>query len=353
MERVRFLLSSRLRSTSLFTRIAIGNAVVIVFGAIAGTLLTRHLTDVAADFWLIVLFATLGIALSVAVNFWIIRAALKPLHELRQMVENIQSGTSTVESLVLTNPDPDLELLAAALSSLIRQLDTSNRWLRMLSERAINAQEEERKRIARSLHDDTGQALSMLIINLERLENRITENNADLKVQVSKARRLAVSILNELRKIISGLRPSILDDLGLIPAIRWYARTNLEHAGINVLIDAPDEEIDLPGVLKTTLFRITQEAVSNIIRHSQACNAAISLTNNEKQVYLVIEDDGQGFNMQRALREATEEHHWGLIGIQERVDLVGGEFRVTPGPGGGTRLEVSAPLVLRRELVDG
>jgi two-component system sensor histidine kinase UhpB len=352
LARLRQTLSSRLRSTTLFTRIAVGNAVVIIFGAIAGTLLTRHLTDVAADIWLIFIFATIGLSISVAVNFWIIHAALTPLKDLRQIVDGIQAGTKGVDDLKLTNPDPDLELLASALGSLITQLEASNRWLRTLSKRTINAQEEERKRIARSLHDDTGQALSMLIINLERLEHLLS-HNAELKDQVSNAHKLAAGILDELRKIISGLRPSILDDLGLISAIRWYARTNLEQAGINIVIDAPDEEFNLPGVLKTTLFRITQEAVSNIIRHSQAQNAMISLTKNEKQVYLFIEDDGKGFDIQKVLDGATKEHHWGLVGIQERVDLVGGEFRVKAAHRSGTRMEVTAPIIPRSELVDG
>lgn len=353
LARLRQTLSSRLKSTTLFTRIAVGNAAVIIFGAVAGTLLTRHLTDAAADIWLIFLFASIGISISVVVNFWIIHAALSPLKDLRQIVDGIQEGTKGVDDLILTNPDPDLELLASALGSLIKQLEASNRWLRTLSKRTINAQEEERKRIARSLHDDTGQALSMLIINLERLENRLSDDEAEIKNQINNARKLGSGILDELRKIISGLRPSILDDLGLISAIRWYARTNLEQAGINVIFDVPDEELKLPGVLKTTLFRITQEALSNIIRHAQAQNAVIRLTKNEKQVYLLIEDDGKGFDIQKILDAATKEHHWGLVGIQERVDLVGGEFRITPGPRGGTRMEILAPIIFSSEFVDG
>jgi two-component system, NarL family, sensor histidine kinase UhpB len=348
--RIRQRINDRLRSTTLFTRIALGNAIVIVFGAIAGTLLTRHLTDVAADIWLIIFFATLGIWLSVVVNFWIIRTALKPLHELRRIVEGIQVGSASVEQLNLTNPDPDIELLATALSSLITQLESSNQRLRALSERAIHVQEEERKRIARSLHDDTGQALSTLIFNLERLENRFHESESEMRDQVGNARKLAANMLNELRKVISGLRPSVLDDLGLIPAIRWYARTNLEGAGVNVTIDAREEGFELPGGLSTTLFRISQEAVANIIRHAQAKNVLISLKKNEKQVYLVIKDDGRGFDPSQALDEATRVQHWGLLGIQERADLIGGEFRISSAPAGGSLLEVIFPIEPSNEI---
>jgi two-component system sensor histidine kinase UhpB len=351
--RIRQRFFDLLRSTSLFTRIALGNAIVIVIGAVAGTLLTRHLTDAAADIWLITLFATLGILLSVAVNFWIIRTALKPLHELRSLVGEIQTGIATIDQLQLTNPDPDIDLLAAALVSLIKQIEKSNQSLRALSENAINAQEDERKRIARSLHDDTGQALSMLIINLERLENRLSNDELEVKDQVSKTRNLAANTLNELRKIISGLRPSILDDLGLVPAIRWYARSNLEGAGVKVMIDAPEEGFELSGGLRTTLFRISQEAIGNILRHAQAHNVWLKLQKNEKQVYLSIKDDGQGFNPSNVLSEATKAQHWGLIGIQERVDLIGGEFRISSQAGEGSHLEIIIPLNSNHEIEDG
>jgi two-component system, NarL family, sensor histidine kinase UhpB len=350
---IRQRIEDRLKSTTLFTRIAIGNAVVIVVGAIAGTLLTRHLTDVAADIWLIILFAALGIGLSVAVNFWLIRTALRPLDELRSIVYGIQQGSATVEELKLTNPDPDIELLAAAMGSLIKQLESSNLRLRALSERAIHVQEEERKRIARSLHDDTGQALSTLIIKLERLENRLPGNEPDLKDQVSSAGKLASGTLNELRKVITGLRPSILDDLGLIPAMRWYARTNLEAAGVNVTMDAEEEGSELPGSLSTTLFRITQEAVNNIIRHAQAKNVQLCLKRNEKHVYLQIKDDGVGFDPSKEFDEATKLQHWGLIGIRERADLIGGDFRISSIPPDGTLMEVIIPLEPKSEIEDG
>jgi two-component system sensor histidine kinase UhpB len=335
----------RIKRTPIFYRIAIGNAVIIIIGAIGGTLLTHLLTDIAADLSLIVLFASIGILISLVLNFVIIQAALHPLRELRQIVNRIQEGQAEVNQLAFDDTDPDIHQLTKALNSLISQLETSNQQLRVLSERAINAQEEERKRIARSLHDDTGQSLSTLLINLERLEKHIPVDNNELVSRLSSIRQMTASSLDGLRSIIYDLRPAILDDLGLLPAIRWYARSNLEEAGIQVELNFPDELPTLPPRLTTTLFRITQEGVNNIIRHSQAKNASITLRTQENEVYLQIKDDGHGFDPAQGYNEAIRMQHWGLVGIQERIDLVGGKMRITSDPEHGSTLQVNVPLL--------
>lgn len=346
-------LYTRLKRTPIFYRIAIGNAVIIVAGAIIGTVLTRLLTNIAATLWHFVLFASIGIVISLILNFTIIQAALHPLLELRQIVKRIQAGQAEVAQLALEDTDPDIHRLTLALNSLITQLETSNQQLRVLSERAINAQEDERKRIARSLHDDTGQSLSTLIINLERLENHLPADPGELVDRLRSTRQMAAESLECLRSIIYDLRPAILDDLGLLPAIRWYARTNLEGAGIQVELIFPDELPFLSQPLTTTLFRISQEGVNNIIRHSHAKNACISLGVQENEVYLQIKDDGHGFEPNVLRNEAIEMQHWGLIGIQERVELVGGKMSISSDPAHGTILLVKVPLLRSEVLIDG
>jgi signal transduction histidine kinase len=156
-----------------------------------------------------------------------------------------------------------------------------------------------------------------------------------------------------LRSIIYDLRPAILDDLGLLPAIRWYAQTNLEEAGIQVKLDFPDELPTLLQPLTTTLFRVAQEGVNNIIRHSGAKNVSISIGAHENDVYLRIQDDGHGFNPAQIGTNAIEMQHWGLIGIQERIELVGGKMSVTSDPEHGTTLQVTAPLMRSEALIHG
>jgi two-component system sensor histidine kinase UhpB len=337
-------LQARLSRIPLYSRIAIGNSIIIVAGAIGGTLLIHRFTKQGVELLSMLLFVMVGIAISVLLNVWIVRAALHPLLELRRFVDSIESGLVCDESIALSNPDPDTSQLAASLGSLINKLEVGNRQLRQISERAIHAQEAERKRIALSLHDDTGQALTTLIINLERLEDRIADRDAETKSRLSEARMLALDTLNELRKIIHDLRPAILDDLGLAPAIRWYARSNLEAAGIQAEVHVPEEPLALSPELNTTLFRIAQEAINNVVRHSGAARAEISLGLHEGEVWLCIEDDGRGFNAAGDQGEAIRLQHWGLVGIQERVELVGGCFNLASEPGRGSLLQVTVPL---------
>ena len=326
---------------SLFQRIVIGNAIIIIFGAVIGTLVTRHLAQQAADLWLITLFAAGGIALSLLINSWIVGAALNPLRDLGRLAKSLQSGNPMVE---LKNPDPYTTRVAETLHSLFLQLEERNRELHALSERAINAQEEERRTIAQSLHDDTGQALSMLIIHLDRIDEHIQPKQTELKKQVADARTLSANSLTELRRILSGLRPAILDDLGLVPAIRWFARTSLEQVGIRVIIKAPSIPLELSPAITTTLFRIVQEAVGNIVRHAGAEFVTIVLQLNQDMVQLRVEDDGRGFNPGNTSRDAIELQKLGLLGIRERAELLGGKVEIESAPQKGTRLQVSIPL---------
>jgi two-component system, NarL family, sensor histidine kinase UhpB len=334
----------RLYRLSLFQRIAIGNGAIITFGAVIGTLVTRHLAQQATDWWLITLFAGGGIVLSLAINFRIVAAALRPLRDLGRLAKRLQSGDPSLEAPRLKNPDPYTLRMAETLQSLFLQLEERNRELHALSERAINVQEEERRAIAQSLHDDTGQALSMLIIHLDRLDERITPRQKELKKQVAEARALAADSLTELRRILSGLRPAILDDLGLVPAIRWFARTNLEQVGVNVVVKAPGTPLDLSPAVTTTLFRIVQEAVNNIVRHADASSVTIVLQLNGDGVQLRVEDDGRGFDPGGVSRDAVELQKLGLLGIRERAELLGGEVQIESAPEQGTRLQVSIPL---------
>jgi two-component system sensor histidine kinase UhpB len=339
-----YRLKQRLPYLSIFHKIVIGNSIIIILGAVGGTILTRLLTNKAADLSLIVIFAIIGSTLSVLTNSWIISTALKPLSDLRQVVNQIHTGNAHLDIDQLQVADPDIREFARVLQDLLLQLEERNQKLRALSERAITAQEEERKNIARSLHDDTGQALSMLIINLERLENRLPIGDTELRPKLETSRKLASDSLAELRKIVYGLRPSMLDDLGLIPAIRWYSRSILEGNGVQVRISLPEEPFELPAHLATTLFRIAQEGINNIMRHAGAKTTDICLTFESQGVHLRIQDDGQGFDPQLIAGSVVNLQHLGLLGMQERAELVGGKVTVESGLGRGTQLNVFVPL---------
>jgi two-component system sensor histidine kinase UhpB len=295
---------------------------------------------------LILVFAVAGILLSLGINFFIVNAALRPLNDLGQLAQEVnQAGDSRSVQPVkrFENADPSTAHLAATLQSLFIHLQERNEELRAITERAITAQEAERKAIAQSLHDDTGQALTLLAIQLDRIDERIPAEQLDLKKQVAEARQLTSVTLTELRRILSGLRPAILDDLGLVPAIRWYARANLESAGVHVIFKAPNTSVDLPSTVSTTLFRIAQEAINNIVRHAHANIATIVLKLDNGQVQLLVEDDGCGFDQDRVSQDAVQVNQLGLIGVRERAQLLGGMVTIESLPGKGSRLFAVIP----------
>jgi two-component system sensor histidine kinase UhpB len=343
---LRFLSNLRLRflRVPILTRVLVGNSAVIILGAIGGTLITRHLAMIG-DIKLILLFATLGIFVTLLLNFWIIRTALRPMEELRSVVEQVGLGQPAITKSLERYTEPDIHRLVVVINSMLTSLMKRTAQLRALSERAINAQEEERRRIARGLHDDTAQALSTLIIQLERLEVALPSDMPDLRIQCSNTRQLATDTLEELRKIIWDLRPSILDDLGLLPAIRWYARSNLEKAGVGVKFEFSNENIRLDSSLETTLFRIAQEAVNNILNHADASKVTIRLRQLNARACLEVEDDGRGFDVNQAAGQALSRKQLGLLGIEERASLVGGKIEVDSSPGRGTRVHVCVPLL--------
>lgn len=328
--------------TSIFNRVLVGNSVIIIFGAVAGTMITRQMT-LFGNIWLILLFSFVGILITLFVNRLIIQTALYPLHELGDAIEKVHSGQINLPDSLKNYKDPDIHRLVINIDSMLNRMANYTSQLQAISERAINAQEEERVRIARSLHDDTAQSISMLIIHLERLGTFIPADRPDITHYIADAQNVATKLLENLRKIIWDLRPSILDDLGLFSAIRWFARTNLEKTGIKVDFSA-SEVMRLPSHLETMFFRIAQEAISNILRHANASKVSIRLWRADTHIWLEIKDDGRGFDIGKTTDGAVDRKQLGLLGIQERVSLVGGEVNIASIPGSGTCLQVHIPL---------
>jgi two-component system, NarL family, sensor histidine kinase UhpB len=328
---------------SIFDRVLIGNSIIIIFGAVAGTIVTRQMT-LLGNVRLILLFSFVGILITLLVNRAIIRTALYPLHELGNALEQVDSGQINIPDSLKNYQDPDIHRLIIAIDSMLMRIANHTSQLQAISERAINAQEEERVRIARSLHDDTAQSISMLIIHLERLGKLVPENAPEITRYISDAQNVATKLLENLRKIIWDLRPSILDDLGLFSAIRWYARTNLEKAGMKVDFQASNDITRLPSHLETMLFRIAQEAISNILRHANADKVSIHLWKDAEQIGLEIKDDGRGFDIEKTAGGAVDRKQLGLLGIQERASLVHGGVNIESSPESGTCLRVHIPL---------
>jgi signal transduction histidine kinase len=212
-----------------------------------------------------------------------------------------------------------------------------------LFRRVVAAQEAERQRIARDLHDETGQSLTAIGMGLRGLSGKLSSRNKEALGTIHKLESLNADALKELQRLISDLRPSHLDDLGLPAALRWYAGRIQEHSPISVRVDIVGEESDLDEAAKIAIFRIIQESLNNIIKHAHASHANIYLRFEEKNVRINVRDNGIGFDLERAKQQHASRPSLGLAGMQERAALLGGIVSVQSRPGYGTEVEALIP----------
>jgi len=213
-----------------------------------------------------------------------------------------------------------------------------------LLERAVAAQEEERKRIARELHDDTGQMLTALAVGLGAVEQTMPVNPQKAERQVTELKNVTMRAIENLRQFVSDLRPSLLDDMGLVSAVRWYTQQFSERTSVRAEFESLGTKRRLPTQVETVLFRIAQEALNNVGRHARATHASVKLEFGADAVTLTVADDGAGFDVSKVMGKHTERRAWGLLGVQERVELVGGKFTLEAEPGRGTPLVVEIPV---------
>ncbi len=209
----------------------------------------------------------------------------------------------------------------------------------------FSIQEEERRRIARELHDETSQILASLSANLEAAVGMLPPGAKKTEAILRKTQTLSINVLDELHKLIYKLRPTLLDDLGLVAAIGWLVDNNLRTAGIIGNFKTTGRVRRLPPQLETMLFRVIQEAVSNITRHAHAKSTDISLGFNKSLIRVHIRDDGRGFDVEEAISSKDRPRGLGLLGMKERVELMNGTLGIRSRPGsGGTEINIEIPL---------
>jgi signal transduction histidine kinase len=209
--------------------------------------------------------------------------------------------------------------------------------MKKLSARLVSAQEEERRAISRELHDEVGQSLSALLMEAGNAVARVPMDSAEVRRHVESIKRLAEASVNVIRNMTLLLRPSMLDDFGLVPALEWQAREVSKRTGLRVHVAADETESELPDDLRTCIYRVVQEALHNCARHSHARSVKVVVKQEPHRIVLTVEDDGSGFDSRRT-------RGLGLVGMQERVNHLGGAFEITSKPGAGTKVEVELPL---------
>jgi signal transduction histidine kinase len=209
--------------------------------------------------------------------------------------------------------------------------------------RVVLAQETERQRVARDLHDATGQSLTALGLGLRSVSSQLKQDPAKAETNLFQLENMVENALVELQRLISDLRPSHLDDLGLAATLRWYIGEIQKRVPMDIKLDVIGDEYQLPGEVRTAMFRITQEALTNILKHAQASVVLVELNFRSDSVYVCVDDNGQGFDTSRLGK--TIRPSWGILGMRERVTLLGGEFRIFSMPGKGTRVEIEIPVI--------
>jgi signal transduction histidine kinase len=216
-------------------------------------------------------------------------------------------------------------------------VDLSERIARDSLRRVVETQELERRRLARELHDETGQALTSILLGLKSLEERTEDASA--RASIEELRGLVVSTLQDVRRLAVELRPSALDDFGLVAALERLADSFAEQTGISVDFQAALADERLPDESETALYRIVQESLTNVVKHARARRVSILLTRRDGSVKAVVEDDGQGFDP-----AAAGDGGFGLVGMRERLALLGGRLEIESAPEAGTTVAAEVPV---------
>ncbi len=238
--------------------------------------------------------------------------------------------------------------LGAAFSEMSEELKRKEEMRARLLAKVIGAQEEERKRIARELHDETSQALTSLMVGLRFIED--SADTADVRRKTTELRALAAQTLDEVHHLATELRPSLLDDLGLVAAIQRYAKEYSNNMNINVDTHVSGlSELHLPSEIEIAAYRIIQEALTNVAKYADARNVSVVLRHRDSKLVVVIEDDGRGFDVVSVMASPNQEK-LGLFGMYERASLIGGKLTIESQPGEGTTIFLEVPLPLTGEV---
>ena len=306
----------------------------------------------------LLVFGGVGFLVTLGVAWFTTRRVARPARALADAARQIAAGD--LSRPVTVNAQDEIHSLARDFETMRQRLKSarddiarSNAELEQrvhdrtaeLEEvlgKLVSAQEEERTRLARELHDETAQGLAALLLALDTMRDSFPDDAEEGRQRIDQAKALASGLLAETRRLIFALRPSVLDHFGLVAAIRAVAEDELEKKGLEFSFEHRGINERLPDYLEVTLFRIAQEAINNVARHAEAQHVVVTLDRDDEEVRLTISDDGRGFDSGDG-RPETESRHFGLVGMKERAVLLGGRTKITSAPGRGTTVEAHIP----------
>ncbi len=338
---------------SLFEKVILVNSIMLIVEAIASLWVTSHHLE-AQHYLIDTLFLIFATLFTLAANIFLLRASFRPLFNLLGTIREVSAGKTQARASTSQSAE-EISELAEAFNSMLDRLEFARREQTML---ILQAQEDERRRIGMELHDEAGQNLTALLIHAEILNQHfhtlthvgISEQaNKQLATELQQLTKLTQMTLDNIRVLAQQLRPSVLDDLGLVPAFRWlvedggqrlHLRVSLEVQGLEGILHS------LPQAYETALFRIAQESLTNIARHAHAEHVFMTLCYRQQKLHLTIRDDGQGYN-QEEQRAGT-----GILGMRERATALGGTLTISSQIQHGTTVQAVFPFLLTRTLKD-
>jgi two-component system, NarL family, sensor histidine kinase UhpB len=321
----------------LFYKIMVANLAIMIVVIVAGAGVATRL-DTEGTLETILLFAFLaGIAVVLA-NAVILRLALLPLERLEAAAEHVQAGDLTMRATPSPLADREMHQLIKTFNGMLDSLAELRSRQRELSIRAVHAAEEERKRVSIDLHDKTAQTLAGLLVQLSLAKSiKDPDKRAEMLKEASEQ---ATAAMEEVYRVVQVLRPPALELLGLRGAIEAYARTLSEGGALQIDVAADDVKGALNEEAEIATYRIVQEALSNVIRHSGATRAGIHLSRTSDGVVVTIQDNGVGFATEETMRSSQS---LGLFGMQERASYLGGHVEIR-STSAGTTVEVQIPV---------
>ncbi len=318
------------RDDSLISQIVAANVVLVACTLLAAILAAGLDLSDRAQRWQLLILA-LAIVLSLCVNLWMLQRRFRPLEHLIARIERVDPATPT--SLDVSVPEP-IEEINRLGQSFTRLLDRVEEERRRSGQLVLRAQEEERRRLARDLHDEVNQALTAILLRLEALAQETPPERRD---ELAELKRLVNQAMEELLNLARQLRPTALDDHGLAPAIDAQLKRFKARTGIEARLHAEGDPEALGEDRKSAIYRVAQEALANVGRHAGATAVEMDLLVTEEGCELRVRDDGAGFDPAEIARVgSTSGAGLGLKGMAERARLAGGELQVLSAPGGGT-----------------
>lgn len=329
--------------TTLFTKVLLANAMIVLTGTVAVVYLQSTIIGPTgeASHQVEAALIMVGLAVTFGINWAILRLAFQPLFVLQATLERVRQGDWSAR-VPNVEGDPDIAKVTATANEMLDRLEEHRQDMARVM---LKGMEEERKRLARELHDETCQALTSVMVNLEAVVQQLPEESTAAQ-RLKMTQEVTRATLDDTRRFMFDLRPSVLDDLGLVPAIRWYISQRVLPAGIAADFQSSGLDERLAEEQETALFRIVQESITNAVKHGRARRIQVSLSRQGDKVKAVVRDDGSGFDLDR-LHRGEIHSGMGLYGMHERARLVGGSIQIDSAPGRGTTMRVTVPVRMR------